>query len=83
MTNNYMKRHHLPKFSRHCKYVVRVKITVDETYLLLKEIKQQLIHDAEMYKTMYERYGVKKYQGIAKKCSEVAELCAIGMCKYK
>lgn len=29
MTNNYMKRHHLPKFSRHCKYSVKVKITID------------------------------------------------------
>ena len=29
MTNNYMKRHHLPKFSRHCRYCVKVKIAVD------------------------------------------------------
>ena len=50
-------------------------ITFEETCLLLQEIERQLMHDFTQYKEMYERNGIKKYQGIAKKCVEVAEIC--------
>ena len=59
------------------------KITSEETCLLLQEIERQLMRDFEMYKEMYDRFGVKKYQGIAKRCIEVAEICRInGRDKY-
>ena len=59
------------------------QITFDEKCLLLQEIERQLMHDFEMYKEMYDRFGVKKYQGIAKRCIEIAEICRVnGRDKY-
>lgn len=58
-------------------------ITFEEKCLLLQEIEGQLMHDFEMYKSMYENYGIKKYQGIAKRCIEIAEICRVnGRDKY-
>ena len=57
--------------------VLDYAITHEEKCLLLQEIERQLMHDFEMYKLMYERHGIKKYQGIAKKCIKVAEICRI------
>lgn len=58
-------------------------ITFEEKCLLLQEIEGQLMHDFTQYKEMYERYGIKKYQEIAKRCIEVAEICRVnGRDKY-
>lgn len=58
-------------------------ITFQEKCELLQEIERQLMHDYEMYKSMYDHFGVKKYQVIAKRCVEVAEICRInGRDKY-
>lgn len=53
------------------------QITFEEKCLLLQEIERQLMHNFEMYKGMYDRHGIKKYQRIAKMCIEVAEICRI------
>lgn len=59
------------------------QITFDEKCMLLQEIERQLMHDFEMYKEMYDRSGIKKYQGIAKRCIEIAEICRVnGRDKY-
>ena len=59
------------------------QITFEEKCLLLQEIEGQLMHDFTQYKEMYERFGIKKYQGIAKRCIEVAEICRVnGRDKY-
>lgn len=63
--------------------VLDYAITFEEKCMLLQEIERQLMHDFEMYKEMYDRYGIKEYQGIAKRCIEVAEICRInGRDKY-
>lgn len=63
--------------------VLDYAITYEEECMLLQEIECQLMQDFTQYKEMYERYGIKKYQGIAKKCIEVAEICRInGRDKY-
>ena len=63
--------------------VLDYAITYEEKCMLLQEIERQLMHDFEMYKGMYDRCGIKKYQGIAKRCNEVAEICRInGRDKY-
>lgn len=64
--------------------VLDYAITHEEKCMLLQEIERQLMHDFEMYKSMYDNYGIKKYQGIAKRCIEVAEICRInGRDKYE
>ena len=55
------------------------QITFEEKYLLLQEIERQLMNDFTQYKEMYERYDIKKYQRIAKRCIEVAEICRINV----
>lgn len=39
MTNNYLKRHHLPKFSRHCVYKVRIKLSNDDLRYSFNDVK--------------------------------------------
>lgn len=59
------------------------QITFDEKCRLLQEIERQLMLDFEMYKSMYDHFGVKKYEGIAKRCIEIAEICRVnGRDKY-
>ena len=60
------------------------QISFDEKCMLLQEIEKQLMHDYEIYKSMYDNFGVKKYQGIAKRCIEIAEICRVnGRDKYE
>lgn len=63
--------------------VTDYQITFEEKCLLLQEIEKQLMYDYEIYKSMYDNSGLKKYQGIAKRCIEVAEICRVnGRDKY-
>lgn len=58
MTNNYMKRHHLPKFSRHCRYSIRIKITVD--------VLRYAFHDIESLKEFVNQRMIDVEDGIMK-----------------
>ena len=59
--------------------VLDYAITHEEKCMLLQEIERQLMHDFERY----DNYRIKKYQVIAKRCIEVAEICRInGRDKY-
>lgn len=59
-------------------------LTFEQRVLVLQEIEKQMMCDFETYKSYYEKWSTKKFDQIAKKCIEIAELCRInGRDKYK
>lgn len=58
-------------------------LTFEQRVLILQEIEKQMMCDFEQYKSYYEKWGTKKFDQIAKKCLDIAELCRInGRDKY-
>lgn len=58
-------------------------LTFEQRCLILQEIEAQLMHDFQIYKSYFEKWGTKKFEQIAKKCIDIAELCRInGRDKY-
>ena len=58
-------------------------LTFKQRLLILQEIEKQMMQDFQTYKSYYEKWGTKKFDQIAKKCIDIAELCrTCGRDKY-